>query len=135
RPLNEVREEEKNKDRQSKLWTSLEDSKLRELVAVSGPQKWSHIGKQMQGRTGKTCRSRWFNYLDPKINKDAFSDEENEKLLKAHKELGNKWSRIAKRFHGRTDRAVHKQFDKLMRRELKKPSSASPHDPNDKAEG
>ncbi|XP_010451793.1 PREDICTED: transcription factor WER-like [Camelina sativa] len=113
---------EKEKEKQVRRWTFLEDLKLKGLVAISGPRNWTQIEKKMHGRTAKTCRSRWFNHLDPRINDDAFSDEENKKLLEAHKELGSKWSKIARRFNGRTDRAVHNQWDKLMKQKLKKPS-------------
>ncbi|XP_010496521.1 PREDICTED: transcription factor MYB35-like [Camelina sativa] len=115
-----LRRSDKVKEKQVRRWTFLEDLKLKGLVAICA----------------KTCRSRWFNHLDPRINDDAFSDEENKKLLEAHKELGSKWSKIARRFHGRTDREVHNQWDKLMKQKLKKPSTP-PHQvtANDKTEG
>ncbi|CAN7079953.1 unnamed protein product [Brassica oleracea var. botrytis] len=61
------------------------ESQLMELVAVYGPQNWNHIAEKMQGRTGKSRRLRWFNQLDPRINKRAFSPEEEERLLAAHR--------------------------------------------------
>lgn len=36
-------------------WKPSEDFKLKELVAVFGPQNWNYIAEKMQGRTGKIC--------------------------------------------------------------------------------
>ena len=55
---------------------------------------------------GKSCRLRWFNQLDPRINKRPFTEEEEERLLAAHRVHGNKWALIARHFPGRTDNAV-----------------------------
>ncbi|CAL5393773.1 unnamed protein product [Camellia sinensis] len=38
----------------------------------------------------------WFNQLDPRINKRAFSEEEEERLLAAHRMYGNKWAMITR---------------------------------------
>lgn len=39
-------------------WSSDEDVKLAELVQSFGP-KWQKISREMNGRTGLTCRNRW----------------------------------------------------------------------------
>ena len=40
------------------------------------------------GRTGKQCRERWHNQLDPAIKKHHWSAEEDRILLEAHRQLG-----------------------------------------------
>lgn len=34
-------------------WTPSEDSKLKELVALYGPQNWNLIAEKLEGRSGK----------------------------------------------------------------------------------
>lgn len=46
--------------------------------------------------TGKQCRERWHNQLDPNIKKEGWSEEEDRILLLAHTELGNHWVEISK---------------------------------------
>ncbi|CAA6668442.1 unnamed protein product [Spirodela intermedia] len=83
-------------------WRHHEDEKLRQLVEKYGPQNWNLIAEKLHGRTGKSCRLRWFNQLDPRIRRTPFTADEEELLLAAHCAHGNRWSLIARLFPGRT---------------------------------
>lgn len=96
-------------------WTAEEDQIVADLVNDNGP-KWSMIAAKLQGRTGKQCRERWHNQLDPSIKKEAWSEEEDQRLIQLHQEMGNKWVEISRMMPGRTDNAIKNRWNSTIRR-------------------
>jgi len=116
-------------------WTKEEDDLLYELVLQYGPSNWAALSKELneklvyRRRSAKQCRERWINHMDPSINRDAWTPDEDDTLMKKQKELGNKWTEISRHIPGRTELQVKNRYRALMKfGSQRKPRE--PRDPN-----
>ena len=53
-------------------------------------------------RTGKQCRERYNNHLNPNIKKGDWCEEEDQMLMRMNELYGNKWTKIAQFLPGRS---------------------------------
>jgi hypothetical protein len=84
-------------------------------VKKYGEGNWSVIANALNvamgkpdtmGRIGKQCRERYNHHLRPGIRNEPWTEEEEAKLVAAHKIHGNRWSEIARCLEGRSENGV-----------------------------
>lgn len=100
-------------------WCTNEDAQLVELVRQYGGKHWARIASMLPGRTGKQCRERWCNNLDPTLKKGAWTAEEDQIILELHAKLGTRWAEIAKSLPGRSDNSVKNRWYSTCSRMLR----------------
>lgn len=97
-------------------WTYEEDRKLLKWIQLEGPKKWSMCAETIPGRTGKQCRERWFNALNPQVKKGEWTIEEDYKIYLLYSQYGGKWSKIALNFPNRTENSIKNRFYSSLRK-------------------
>ena len=102
-------------------WTQFEDDIVRRGVQASDVPsikliKWSSLANLVPGRTGKQVRERWYNHLDPSVNKGPWTAAEMKKLFEVHARLGNAWAKIAEHLPGRTQNHIKNRWNSITRK-------------------
>eukprot|EP00924_Labyrinthula_sp_SR-Ha-C_P009049 snap_masked-scaffold_2-processed-gene-11.17-mRNA-1 protein AED:0.07 eAED:0.09 QI:0/-1/0/1/-1/1/1/0/200 len=109
-------------------WTDLEDNLLREVVYQKLGERihekpfpkltsWKFVEEVLPWRTSKQCRERWALSLDPTINKEEWSSDEDESLVSLQRLVGNKWTLIKELMNNnRTENAIKLRHKKLKRK-------------------
>jgi hypothetical protein len=110
-------------------FSSTEDEQLKQIMALGGWKSWNAIAAQMPGRTGRQCRERWNNYVNPSLNMKLFTPDEDRLLMQKHKELGTKWEQIVHFFPGRSKNFIKNRWGVLQRHGIVQETDLSPVPP------
>ena len=84
----------------------------------------SLIAASMESRTGKQCRERYFNHLQPNIKKGNWSEEEDQIITDMQSKIGNQWSAMTKYLPGRTDNAIKNRWHAIVKAQTQHDNSS-----------
>ena len=55
---------------------------LKNLIVEHGTSNWTKVGESFPERTGKQCRERWYNHLDPSVKKGEWTIEVKDQIYR-----------------------------------------------------
>mmetsp|Transcript_5723 Transcript_5723/g.12045 ORF Transcript_5723/g.12045 Transcript_5723/m.12045 type:complete len:225 (+) Transcript_5723:172-846(+) len=102
--------------RSRKFWSPEEDALLTRLIETHGPSNWKALAQHLPGRAADQLRTRWACYLSKNVPQRSFDRAEDEFILRAQAQFGNRWAHIARLMRDRSDNTVKNRFRVLMRR-------------------
>jgi hypothetical protein len=102
--------------RKCRGWTPSEDRRLMAGIWRFGIENWTAISKFVgSGRTRSQCSQRWYRGLDPKICREDWRAEEEEKLMDLIQTYGHKsWTAISSRMGNRTDVQCRYRYGQIL---------------------
>ncbi|GAQ83474.1 myb proto-oncogene protein [Klebsormidium nitens] len=95
-------------------WSKKEDVVLLNFVKENGKAGWARVGR-MLGRTGKQCRNRFYNALDPELSAKEWTAEEDRCMVELHKRFGCRWAILARHLPGRGQNTIKNHWNCVAR--------------------
>ncbi|CAD8118805.1 unnamed protein product [Paramecium sonneborni] len=96
-----------------------EDQIILELVSKY-TKNWGKIAQYLPEKTSKQIRERYINKLNPQIKFEPFTEEEDQIIINAYREIGSKWSKIQDLLIGRPENMIKNRFYSYLRQKFLK---------------
>ena len=93
-----------------KYFTKQEDELLKVAAMLYGERSWNLIAESVPGRTPKQCRDRWVNYLQPSLQNNPWSKEEDKLLLSLVNTHGTHWTKMKSNFPNRSSNCIKNRW-------------------------
>lgn len=95
------------------VWTKKDDEILRQHVSVHGTKHWKLATKSLPKWLGWECRRRFNEYI--KTNRESWTQEEDQHLLRLYEVYGSRWTQIAKHLeNNRSYELVKRRYGQLL---------------------
>ena len=117
-PDNEDSKESSSSRRKSgpKAWSKAEDEMLLSIVhSMQWPMKWTVVAHSLPDRTGKQCRERYVNHLNPRLKITDWTLTEDATIFYLYNAIGSHWAKMSKVIPGRTDNGIKNRFHNIRR--------------------
>lgn len=99
-----------------KAWSKHEDELLLSIVqSMVWPMKWTVVAQSLPDRTGKQCRERYVNHLNPRLKVSDWTLAEDATIFHLYNSYGSHWARMSKVIPGRTDNGIKNRFHNIRR--------------------
>ena len=103
-------------------WTNVEDEVLKAAVSKYGLNNWARVSSLLARKSAKQCKERYESWIDPRISKQEWSREEDERLLHYARIFSTAWRTIAQLMENRTAAQCIQRYQYLLDEEEKRES-------------
>ncbi|RLN43116.1 transcription factor RAX2-like [Panicum miliaceum] len=101
-------------------WSKEEDNLIKNHIEKYGiDHSWQALSNTLGlRRCGRSCRSRWLNYLRPGLKHGNFTPAEEKIICEMYSKRGSCWSVIAAQLPGRTDLAIKNYWNSTLKKKF-----------------
>ncbi|KAM3140073.1 hypothetical protein pb186bvf_007873 [Paramecium bursaria] len=92
-----------------KLWTSVEDKLLKNLINIHGT-KWIRISQELNDRNPSQCAQRWKRIKPESNGRRPWTKEEDDLLITLHNYLGSNWKKMTESFTDRSGKSIRERI-------------------------
>jgi pre-mRNA-splicing factor CDC5/CEF1 len=103
-------------------WTNVEDEVLKAAVSKYGLNNWARVSSLLARKSAKQCKERYESWIDPRISKQEWTREEDERLLHYARVFPSAWRTVAQLMSSRTASQCIQRYQQLLDEEEKKQS-------------